>query len=311
MAQNGIYFTFTLPPVSGGHFVALEHIAALNAFGFDAKAYYVGAPDGFDKFPVPAVRTGAPLNAGDIIVVGEDHRNLLRDLRPLPCLKVLHNQAFFYTFHGFDSIVELNAYPFHRILVASDYCANRLKELGVRHAISRVRPAVPDYFMPGEKKLQIAFAPRKRMLEAQFLKGYFQAKAPEYAHVPWVPLINMTRQDCARIMGQSAVFAALPLLESLGLTSLEAMAARCHVVGYTGHGGVEFATAQNGDWIAEGDHDAFVEKLRQACAAFQSGNPNLAAGQATAAQFSRAGFERELAGAWKDILGDRAPLYRG
>ena len=313
MAQNGIYFTFTLPPVSGGHFVALEHIASLNAFGFDAKAYYVGAPDGFDKFPVPAVRTGAPLNAGDIIVVGEDHRNLLRDLRPLPCLKVLHNQAFFYTFHGFDSIVELNAYPFHRILVASDYCANRLKELGVRHAISRVRPAVPDYFMPGEKKLQIAFAPRKRMLEAQFLKGYFQAKAPEYAHVPWVPLINMTRQDCARIMGQSAVFAALPLLESLGLTSLEAMAAGCHVVGYTGHGGVEYATAQNGDWIADGDHDAFVEKLRDACRMFESGHPNpkLEPGQGAAGQFSRAGFERELAGAWKDILGDRADLYRG
>jgi len=61
----------------------------------------------------------------------------------------------------------------------------------------------------------------------------------------------------------------------------------------------------------EGDHDAFVEKLRRACAAFQTGKLNLAAGQATAAQFSRAGFERELAGAWKDILGDRAPLYRG
>ena len=311
MAKSSIYFTFTVPPVSGGHFVALEHIAALNAFGFDAKAYYVGPADGFGKFPVPAVQAGAPLNPDDIIVVGEDHRNLLRDLAKLPCIKVLHNQAFFYTFYGFDSIAELNAYPFHRILVASDYCASRLKELGVRHTISRVRPAVPDYFTPGEKTLQIAFAPRKRMAEAQFLKGYFQAKAPEYAQVPWIPLVDMTRQDCARIMGKSAVFAALPLLESLGLTSLEAMAAGCHVVGYTGHGGVEFATAQNGDWIAEGDHDAFVEKLRRACAAFQSGNPNLAAGQATAAQFSRAGFERELAGAWKDILGDRAPLYRG
>jgi glycosyltransferase involved in cell wall biosynthesis len=111
-------------------------------------------------------------------------------------------------------------------------------------------------------------------------------------------------------MGQSAVFAALPLLESLGLTSLEAMAAGCHVVGYTGHGGMEYATPQNGDWIAEGDHDAFVEKLAQACAKFQTGNPNLAAGQATATQFSRAGFERELAGAWKDILGERAALYR-
>ena len=179
MARNSIYFTFTVPPVSGGHLVALEHITALNAFGFDAKAYYVGPADGLDKFPVPAVGAGAPLNADDIIVVGEDHRNLLRELRSLPCVKVLHHQAFFYTFYGFDSIAELNAYPFDRILVASDYCATRLKELGVRHAITRVRPAVPDYFTPGEKKLQIAFAPHKRVTEAQFLKGYFQAKAPD------------------------------------------------------------------------------------------------------------------------------------
>jgi len=170
--------------------------------------------------------------------------------------------------------------------------------------------ALPGYFMPGEKKLQIAFAPGKRFIEAQFLKGYFQAKAPEFAHVPWIPLIEMSRQDCAGIMGQSAVFATLPLLESLGLTALEAMAADCHVVGYTGHGGAEYATPQNGDWIAEGDHDGFVAKLRQACALFGSDNPKLAAGRATAAQFSRAGFERELAGAWNAILGESAPRYR-
>lgn len=312
MAQNSIYFTFTLPPVSGGHFVALEHIAALNKMGFNAKAYYVGAPDGFDKFPVPAVRAGAPLSADDIIVVGEDHKNLLRELKNLTCTKILHHQAFFYTFSGVDSIAELNAYPFHRIIVASDYCANRLKDLGVQHAISRVRPAVPEYFTPQPKTLQIAFAPRKRMIEAVFLKGYFQAKAPDYAHVPWVPLINLSRQDCARVMGQSAVFAALPHLESLGLTSLEAMAAGCHVVGYTGHGGAEYAMSGNGDWIAEGDHDAFVEKLREACRLYESQqlNPKIEAGRATAAQFSRVGFERALADAWLAIMGNRAALYR-
>ena len=103
MAQNSIYFTFTLPPVSGGHFVALEQIASLNAMGFNAKVYYVGAPDGFDKFPVPAVRAGAPLSADDIIVVGEDHKTLLRDLKNLTCIRILHNQNPFYTFVGFDT----------------------------------------------------------------------------------------------------------------------------------------------------------------------------------------------------------------
>ncbi len=312
MAKNSIYFVFTLPPVSGGHFVALEHIAALNAMGFNAKVYYVGAPDGFAKFTVPAVRAGAPLLSDDIVVVGEDHKALLQELRNLSCIKVLHHQAFFYTFAGFESIAELATYPLARVIVPSDFSAQRLKAIGVPQPIKRVRPAVPDYFVPGEKRLQIAFAPHKRMIESLFLKGYFQARMPDYAHVPWVPLINMSRADCARAMGESALYAALPLLESLGLMNLEAMASGCHVVGYTGQGGTEYATPQNGDWIAEGDHDGFVEKLRDACRLYESGQPNarIAAGRATAAQFSRAVFEKELRETWLAIMGDRAELYR-
>lgn len=311
MAQHNIYFTFTLPPVSGGHFVALEQIAALNKMGFNARVYYVGAPDGFDKFPVPAVRAGAPLSADDIIVVGEDNKGLLRDLKNLACIKVLLNQNPYYTFVGFDSAAELASYPFAAVIVPSDFCAAQMKAMGVTRAIHRVRPAVPDYFAPGEKKLQIAFAPRKRQIEALYLKSYFAARAPEYAQVPWVPLMNISRQDCARAMSQSAIFAALPHLESLGLTSLEAMAAGCHVVGYTGHGGAEYAMSGNGDWITEGDHDGFVEKLRDGCRLFETGQSNskVEAGRATAAAFSHAGFESELRAAWSAILGDRAALY--
>jgi len=312
MAKNTPYYVFTLPPVSGGHFVSLEHIAALNAMGFNAKVYYVGAPDGFAKFTVPAVRAGAPLLSDDIVVVGEDHKALLKELRNLSCIKILHHQAFLYTFAGFDSIAELATYPLTRLIVPSDFSAQRLKAIGVPQPIKRVRPSVPDYFATGEKRLQIAFAPHKRMIEALFLKGYFQARVPEYAHVPWVPLINMSRADCARAMGESAVYAALPLLESLGLMNLEAMASGCHVVGYTGQGGTEYATPENGDWIAEGDHDAFVEKLRDACRLYEAAQPNpkITAGRATAAQFSRAVFENELRETWQAIMGDRAELYR-
>lgn len=312
MATNSIYYVFTLPPVSGGHFVSLEHIAALNAMGFNAKVYYVGAPDGFAKFTVPAVRAGAPLLPEDIIVVGEDHKALLQELKLMSCIRVLHNQNPYYTFAGFDSAADLLSYPLARVIVPSTFCADRLMDMGMTQPISRVRPAVPDYFAPAQKRLQIAFSPRKRMIEALFLKGYFRARAPEYAHLPWVALTNMTRRDCAGAMAQACVYAALPHLESLGLMNLEAMASGCHVVGYTGQGGSEYATPQNGDWIADGDHDDFVEKLRDACRLYESAQPNpkIEAGRATAAQFSRAGFESELRETWLAIMGGHAELYR-
>jgi len=65
-------------------------------------------------------------------------------------------------------------------------------------------------------------------------------------------------------MRQSAVYAAFPLREGLGLMCLEAMASGCLVVGYTGQGGMEYATMYNGHWIEEGYHENFVKALAEA-----------------------------------------------
>lgn len=307
-----IYYAFTLPPLSGGHFVALEHVAALQRAGFNARILYLGPEDGAARFGQPVARAGTPLSPDDVVVAGEDHRGLLTQLRGAQCRKVLHHQAVYYTFAGFETVDTLRGYPFAHVLVPSDFCADKLRAMGVGHPISRVRPGVPDYFRPLAKTLSIAVAPRKRPIEANFLQGWFGARVPDFAGVPWVPLNGLSRPDCAKALGGAAVFAALPLLESLGLMNLEAMAAGCHVVGYTGHGGSEYARADNGDWIADGDHDAFVETLAQACRLFRAGadNPRIAAGAATAAAFTPANFERELLAAWDAILGGRAALYR-
>jgi hypothetical protein len=94
--------------------------------------------------------------------------------------------------------------------------------------------------------------------------------------------------------------------------SLEAMASGAHVVGYVGHGGSEYATPENGDWIAEGDHAGFAARLRDTCRLFESGNPDpkTEAGRATAARFNLSSFDSDLAQAWSRILGERAELYR-
>jgi hypothetical protein len=310
MAQNTIYFGFSLPPVTGGDFVSQDHIAGLIRMGFDARAFY-GAPDnGHTQFNVPVARLGTVFRPDDIMVLGENHS--FSAARAIAARKVMHNQNPYLTFFGVESVAVLNAYPLEHILVSSDFGAARLREMGVTKSIHRVHPALPDYFAPKQKNLQIAHAPGKREMEANFLKGYFRAMAPEYAEVPWVTLAGLSRPACAEAMASAAVYAALPLLESLGLMSLEAMASGCHVVGYTGHGGAEYASADNGDWIAEGDHADFAAKLCAACRLHESGaaDSKIAAGRATAAQYSLNNFETGLAAAWRAILGDKAGLYR-
>jgi hypothetical protein len=307
----GIYYVFAAPPCTGGDYIAVQHIAALNRMGFNARAFYSSRDEGWRQFTVPVALPGPPLGERDVFAAGEDQKVIFQGLLNAPCIKVMHNQNPFYTFDGFADVAAVNAYPFKHILLISDFCGEVLQKLGVKHPMTRVRPPVPEFFKSKTKKFQIAYSPYKRGSEGTFLSALFKVRFPEYAHVPWVPLTRMSREMTAGIMGETAVYAGLPWLESLGLMNLEAMASGCHVVGYIGHGGAEYVTPDNGDWIADGDHEAFVEKLGDACRLFESGqeNPRIAAGFATAANFSQENFQSNLRDAWTIILGANLPQY--
>lgn len=121
----------------------------------------------------------------------------------------------------------------------------------------------------------------------------------------------MSRLQVAQVLAESQVFASLSHFEGLGLPPLEAMAVGCLVSGWTGHGGSEYATPENGRWVPEGDLEAFVHALAADVQADASVvQTRRAAGQATAARFDMAQFEADLSAAWHHVLGDEASLYR-
>jgi hypothetical protein len=312
MSQNSLYFPFFAPPVTGGDFIAIDHIATLNRLGFDAKALYLRDDLAQRQFPVPTVPGNIRLNEYDIVVIGEVHRKLFERMRSLSCLKILHNQNPFYTFMGFDSVQQLNEYPLTHILTTSAYTKERLQEMGIVKPILVVRPFVPSYFAPSEKLLQIAYTTYKRGFEPGFVMGLFKSRYPELSHVPWLELSNMPRPACAGIMAQSAIYATFPFLEGLGLMSLEAMASGCQVVGYIGGGGTEYATDDNGIWIEEGDHETFVRGIKQACDLFlaKAHNQRVESGIATARLYSQGQFENQIKEAYMQIMADMADRYR-
>jgi hypothetical protein len=227
-------------------------------------------------------------------------------------LKVVHNQNPFYTFMGFDSVQQLNEYPLTHILTTTAYTKKCLQGMGVAKPILVVRPFVPSYFAPSEKLLQIAYTTYKRGFEPGFVMGLFKSRYPELAHVHWVELRNMPRPACAGIMAQSAIYAAFPYLEGLGLMSLEAMASGCQVVGYIGGGGIEYATDHNGIWIEEGDHEGFVSGIKHACDLFlcKDRNQYVENAMATARRYSQEQFEQEIREAYGQIMGGMADRYR-
>jgi glycosyltransferase involved in cell wall biosynthesis len=173
---------------------------------------------------------------------------------------------------------------------------------------------LPMFRSASPKKLQVAYMPDKRPREAPVVQALFRQKYPEFRSVPWVPIVKVSRQACAAILAESAVFASFSWLEGLGLPPLEAMASGCLVCGFDGHGGSDFASPDNGLWVGEGDHEGFADavaaSLRLAQAGGESARERIRAGRETAGHYSSDRFHRELLAAWQAILGERWGTYQ-
>jgi len=80
------------------------------------------------------------------------------------------------------------------------------------------------------------------------------------------------------------------------------MAAGCLVVGFTGGGGLDYATDENGIWVPDEDPWALAEAVKDVADALAAGSlaEMRAAGQKTAATYSQAAFEAHLLAFWRE-----------
>ena len=311
-----IYYICHVPPSTGGERVNLQHVASLAGLGMRAVAL-VNAASETDQLRLPyeVLAPGRQFSAADIVVIPEFYRDAFRHFATTPCRRIIHNQGPFLSFRGYDSIAEMNTDGLSAGLTCSNFGRHLMQRMGSDLEWHIVTPFLPAFFSPdasasaAPRKLQIAYMPDKRPREAPVIKALFQHRYPGFAHVAWVPITNVSRQRCAEIMAESAVFASLSWLDGLGLPPLEAMASGCLVYGFDGHGGSDFATPDNGLWIAEGDHDAFADALARSLTMAQDGavdgerQRRISAGRATATAYSRERFDVELHAAWRTILG--------
>lgn len=303
--------------VAGGQRVNLAHVVTLRAWGHDARLLIVRPPgEGGSFSPAFPVDVTAPpwqleiddLTADDVVVVGEMFRRGAQAVSGSPARKIIHNQNPYYMFQAFKDMDAVRRWGAEHKICASRFTADRLAEAGWTGPVSVVRPYVDPIFQgaPGTPRaLWVAYMPRKRAIEARHLRGLLRSRRPDLARIPWIELVNASREDCARALKTAGVFLSLGWQEGLGLPPLEAMAGGALVVGFHGGGGHEYATAENGDWFDDGDHLALVDALAgrlDGLIAGQDFSARQAAARATAASFSQARFETELEAAWSAIL---------
>lgn len=243
----------------------------LCAQGFEAVVFEEQGrrPDWFaSRAPVVGQGIFQP-RADEVLVLPEDQPQILEIFKSWPQRKVLYSQNHFYGALSLQNVASFADFGISDALCCSHMLFEHVKwrHPAVRahlvlNGIDRTKFSAPA--APREK--MIAYMPRKRPVEAAYIRDIFRYTCPEYAHWRWQPIDNVGEAQAATLMGQAGVFLALSRMESLGLAPLEAMACGAVVAGFTGLGGREFARATNGFWVDEDDFPACVQALRSAVA---------------------------------------------
>ena len=314
------YISHDLSQPRGGIAVLYNHVAALREHGFEA--FIVHATPGF-RYPlaprdIPVIdASDLGVSRDDVLVVPEDHPAAVRRCRVLSCRKVLFCQNHFYVFDGLEQGGTWRDFGFSAYLCVSRPIQRALRKwFGVDAKV--VRPAIHgaffgEAFTPLAAPISVACMPRKGLPHLRLVQGLLAARPVKGSDIAWVEIDGLPQEQVAARLRVAHIYVSTSEAEGLGLPPLEAMAAGCLVVGFTGGGGLDYATADNGIWVQDEDPWALAEALRQIFLDLADPQRTVlleemrAAGRATAMRYTHARFEQDLIAFWKAYLGDAEP----
>lgn len=306
-----LYINHDNPQPSGGVQVIYDHVRHLVQNGYEAYVVHGSSnftPDWFDtQVPVLFLDQQFQSFPGDLIIIPEDYAGLLEYFKGVSARKLIFCQNHFYLFEGMQENNTLSSFGISGVITCSDVATDFVRTYMEVPQIYTVHNAISEHFKPANhKKLQVAYMPRKRPLEARFIRRLCQLLVKSDLSVTWVPIDKMPQQEVARTLGESSIFLALNRLEGFGLPPLEAMASGCLVVGFTGFGGRDYATPDNGFWCDEDNLIGCANQLHKALQMLAAGTPETrrmrANGLKTAAGYSAQRQERELLTAIKGFI---------
>ena len=309
-----LYIAPDLEHPSGGVRAEYSHVRCLRSAGYEASAVHI-TPGHVHRWaeidvPVLAFNAGLRITPRDVLVVPEGC--LFPELAQLHRVrKIAFVQSCLYAFDGPGGAEAWRNVEFDGALCPSGLTAEFSRDiLGISSTHVVPNYADPEIFRPGEKKLQVAYMPRKNPGEAEFIYKGLCLKRPDLAAVPWVPVQNMSIREAAGVLAESAVFLSLCFYEGFNLPPLEAMACRALSVGYHGYGGLEYAREDNGLWCGHADLLGCIRMLERGLDMVRMKTDEAEAmienGARTAALFSREKSDEALLDAWGSIVGDCA-----
>jgi hypothetical protein len=286
---------FARSEITGGIKIVYRHAELLTQSGFDASVWQPeGRPAWFESTArILNESRFSPSNC-DVLVFPETLNGVLAELvqSDLAVKKVLYCQNHYYAL--FNSIPPECMAELHFDAIA---CQSRIAKNFLERVLHlkdvKTVPCVidTDLFRPRQKRMQIAFIPRKLPRESAAIHRIFNLKYPALASMPWIQIENRSERETAEIFGHSAIVLSLPFLESFGLVPLEAMACGAIITGFDGYGGREYATPANGIWLPPDHLEEAADALAVLIQKLRRNDPEIAgmrdSGFVTVARYSK------------------------
>lgn len=303
-----VYLLLTNNGIAGGQKVILRHVEALVELGFNAVVHAASdaQPPTWLEHRAPIER-GGEIREDDILVVPDDGVPALTFAaqRAGRAVVLCQSSAPYLALGGLPTLAS-HSDRFSTFLSVAPGHSRMLRRLFPAATVETVRCFADErLFRPGEKQFTGALVARKRPAEANAIRALSRRLHPATAELSWVRLEGATEGQVARTFASASVHLSLSRMESVGLTTLEALASGCVCAGFTGVGGREYATAENGFWVEEDDCLAAADALAQAISLAKAGGAPLRryveAALSTAQAWSYATFRSELEAAWSRL----------
>jgi len=176
-----------------------------------------------------------------------------------PCKKVVFCQNWYYILNALPPGVFWPTYGINDCMSVSRSQTEYIKMIMPTVKCKQVYGQIPsDVFYPPEKmtdkKMQVAFIPsRDGGTKSYNVIKTFYAMFPHFRFIQFAEIRNLSKDDYAELLRESAFFAHFDEYSSWGTAPIEAFLSKTLVAGWDGVGGREYMNTENMWIVPNGD----------------------------------------------------------
>ena len=267
-----LYFCPDFPQPSGGIKTLYRHAQTLVGMGFDAWIVHQKRPfqvtwHGYSA-PTLWLSERPRFTPQDVLVIPEVMPQVMQQTARFSGERIVIALSWSPTYWNLPAGQTWPSYGIHRVMTKSPLIEAYLRwSMGIDATLISEYVTPDRYFYSAEvKRPKISYLTRKER-SATWLQQVLVARGEPFTGFDWMPLRELSEDEYARHLRETAVYITTNMQEGMNSSVLEAMACGCLVVGYSGVGGNVYmepeGASQNCILVENGDVPALGQRLER------------------------------------------------